>query len=182
MILVTGTKGFIGSHVFSYLKEKGYEVHGTDMDIRDMQSLRPYFENAEFVVHAAGKVKKGITNPEIYYSINVLGTRNVCLLCLENSSKLIHLSSIAGATGEDETVRLYGASKQEAQKLVEKYSKLYGLKSIILRLGVIYSKENNTGRPGARYPIERLCADIENLIISHDFNNFYLKDYSNVRV
>lgn len=182
MILVIGIKGFIGSHVFSYLKEKGYEVHGTDVDIRDMDTLRPYFNNAEFVIHAAGKVKKGIANPEIYYSINVLGTRNVCLLCLEHNAKLIHLSSTAGPTGKDETIRLYGASKQQSQKLVEKYTKLYGLKSAILRLGVIYSKENNTGRPGSRYPIERLCEDIESLIKSHNFNNFYLKDYSNIRV
>lgn len=182
MILVTGIKGFIGSHIYSYFKGKGYEVHGTDTDIRIMDALHPHFRNAEFVIHAAGKVKKGVANPKIYHSINVLGTRNVCILCIENNAKLIHLSSIAGPTGEDETVRLYGASKQESQKLVEKYTKLYGLKSVILRLGVIYSKENNTGRPGARYPIEKLNADIEDIIMNHDFNQFELKDYSNIRV
>ncbi len=180
-ILITGSKGFIGSKLLAYFLARGYDTVGIDIDIRNKEALRPCFGNTEFVIHAAGKVKKGIPNPEIYYSINVLGTRNVCILCLENDARLIHLGSIATATGDDATVRRYAESKQESQKLVEEYSQLYGLKAVILRLGVIYDRENDTGRRGPRYPIERLAEDIEKVIESHDFSNLKLVDYSNVR-
>lgn len=179
-ILVTGCRGFIGSELIKYLQEKHYDVAGIDVDIRDANSLRPYFKNTEFVIHAAGKVKKGIPNPEIYYSINVLGTRNIIELCLENGLKLIHLGSVV-AQKPFRTEIAYCVSKLASQNLVERYSLQKGLKAIVLKLCVIYNRENDTGRRGARYPIEKLSADIENIIITHDFNKYKLIDYSNIR-
>ena len=43
-----------------HLAQKGFDVTGIDTDIRNIEYLRPFFKNVEFVVHAAGKVKKGI--------------------------------------------------------------------------------------------------------------------------
>lgn len=173
-ILVTGSRGFIGSELIKYFQRKSYDIAGIDVDVRDKEALVPHFKNIEFVVHAAGKVKKGIPNPEIYHTINVLGTENVVQLCIENGCKLIHLSSVA-TEGE------YGISKQVSQKLVEDYGKNRGLKTVILRLCVIYNQENDTGRRGARYPIERLSEDIENLIKFNDFDKYKLVDYSSTR-
>ncbi|OGM29335.1 hypothetical protein A2630_01965 [Candidatus Woesebacteria bacterium RIFCSPHIGHO2_01_FULL_44_10] len=181
MILVTGIKGFIGSYVVAYLTKKGYNAVGINEDIRDIEALRPYFKDADLVIHAAGKVKKGIPNPEIYHTINVLGTKNVTDLCLEYGCKLIHLGSAATTAGGDITVRKYVESKQESQKIVEDYALHKGLKAVVLRLCVIYNKENNTGRSGARYPVERLVVDFENIIKTHDFKTYKLFDYSNVR-
>lgn len=181
MILVTGSRGIIGSAAVTYFQNKEYDVVGIDEDIRDIGVLEPYFKNAEFVIHTAGKVKKGIPHPEDYYLINVLGTKNVCDLSLKYGCKLIHLSSNAvSAPNDDFTIKKYVESKEESQKLVENYLKK-GLKGIILKLCVIYTKENNTGRRGARYPVERLVADFENLIKSHSFTNYQIIDYSNVR-
>jgi nucleoside-diphosphate-sugar epimerase len=174
-ILVTGCKGFIGSQTISYLQEKGYNVIGINEDIRIIEALRPYFKDAEFVIHTAGKVNGKIQSQDDYFAINVEGTENVIKLCVEYGCKLIHLSSIA-------TEGLYGISKQKSQKIVEEYCLKHGLKAIILRLCVIYNQENNTRRPGARYPIERLVEDIENIINSHDYSKFKLIDYSNIRV
>lgn len=180
-ILITGKRGFIGSHLIEYLKSKGYEAIGIDIDIRNKSALATHFRDSEFVIHAAGKVKKGIPHPEDYYPINVLGTKNVAELCIENNSKLIHLSSMATADSDDITVKLYAESKQESEKLVEDFANKHGLKAVILRLCVIYSKENDTGRRGARYPIEKLAFDIESIINSHNFNDYKLIDYSDTR-
>ena len=32
-ILITGAAGFIGTNIFNYLKNKGYDVYGVDFDI-----------------------------------------------------------------------------------------------------------------------------------------------------
>lgn len=166
-ILVTGNKGFIGSRVISYLQEMGYNVIGINEDIRDIEALRPHFKNIEFVVHTAGK-KYNAKDEKDYYTINVLGTKNVADLCLENNSKLIHLSSSA-IDGP------YGISKQRSQKLIEEYSTNKGLKTIILRLCSICSGKPKNGK--RQYPLEKLVEDIENIIKVHNFNEFKLFTY-----
>lgn len=155
------------------MQERGYNAFGTTHEIRNIELLSPHFKDVEFVIHTAGKKYDPIKEDD-FYTINVLGTKNIAELCLQNGSKLIHLSSVA-------TDGLYGASKQESQKLVEEYCIKKGLKGIILRLCVIYNNENNTGRRGARYPVEKLAEDIENILKTHDFSKYKLIDYSNIR-
>jgi nucleoside-diphosphate-sugar epimerase len=99
---------------------------------------------------------------------------------LENNLKLIHLGSVVGQKPFVTEVA-YSISKLASQNLVEDYSLHKGLKAIVLNLCVIYNKQNNTHRHGARYPVERLAEDIENIIKSHDFTNYKLLDYSNTR-
>jgi len=107
--LVTGYKGFIGSHIHDYLWTLKYNIKGIVEDVRDKESLRPYFKEAEFVIHTAARTKdKGLND---YYEINVEGTRNVAELCLEYGCKMIYLGTIADE-GD------YGKSKQEAKKIV----------------------------------------------------------------
>lgn len=169
-ILITGSAGFIGSELLTRFKDLGYNVKGITTDIQDKEKLKPDFNGVEFVINAAAKVKIGIPNPEIYYPINVLGTKNVAELCLENNAKLIHFGSVA-------TEGPYGLSKQLSQQLVEEYAKNLGLQAVVFRLCVIYNKANDTKKRGPRFPIEKLFADIENLIKDHNFNKFQLIDY-----
>ena len=108
MILILGAKGFIGSALVCLPN-----TVGCTEDIRDKEKLRPYFKEAEFVVHCAAITPKKIEEPgRDYYGVNVVGTKNVVELCIENNCKLIYLStrSIHG---------VYGRTKQEAQKIVE---------------------------------------------------------------
>jgi len=54
--LVTGDKGFIGSHVASELKSRGYEVHGYDLvDDRDVRNLRGG-SRYDLIIHCAAVV------------------------------------------------------------------------------------------------------------------------------
>jgi nucleoside-diphosphate-sugar epimerase len=155
MILITGSKGDIGSHLMGYLK-KDYIVRGYTEDIRNIEALRPHFKGVDMVIHCAAK--KYDVSDEEFYSVNVEGTRNVAQLCLENNAKLIHLSSISinGA---------YGDSKQKGQEVVEQMMEK-GLKAVILRLCSIGDPHPHR----KRYPMEELMRDIRFTI-----DNFKIK-------
>jgi len=167
-VLILGSEGFIGSSLVSYLEDKGYNVLGCVEDIRNKEWIAPYFKNAEFVIHAAGETQK-INNKDACYTTNVLGTRNIIELCIENNCKLIHLSSTARKTA-------YGQSKQESQKEVEDAAKK-GLIVIILRLCPVVTLGNPLMVWGRRYPLEYLIKDIEAIIRTHNFNKYELIDY-----
>ena len=164
-----GARGFIGSHLLVYLESKGYDVLGCTEDIRKIEAIEPYFKNADIVVHAAGEVKK-TQDEEACHTTNVLGTRNVISLCLENKCNLIHLSSTARKMA-------YGKSKQASQQDVQDASTNLGLGAIVLRLCPIVKKDDPLMKWGRRYPMEDLLKDIENIIKDHDFNKFEVVDY-----
>ena len=48
-ILVTGYKGFIGSHVYNYLVKEGHDVTGYDWD--ESYGCLPYVRDLDWVIH-----------------------------------------------------------------------------------------------------------------------------------
>lgn len=120
-ILITGSKGVVGSYLTKMLEDKGYEVFGIDLDhgigevgwehemsrgkfnysrcdVANFRQLERIFEKAgpfEFVYHTAAEF--GRWNGEDYYeqvwTSNVIGTKNVIRLQEKLGFKLIHFSS-----------------------------------------------------------------------------------------
>lgn len=120
-ILVTGSKGVIGSYLTKILSEKGHDVFGIDLyhgigeigwehemskgkfdyarcNIADFRQLERIFEKAgpfDFVYHAAAEF--GRWNGEDYYEqlwlSNVIGTKNIIRLQEKYGFKLVHFSS-----------------------------------------------------------------------------------------
>ena len=120
-ILITGSKGVLGSWLTKILKEKGHKVFGIDLyhapgevgwehemskeefnyarcDIADFRQLERVFEKAgpfDFVYHTAAEF--GRWNGEDYYEqlwrSNAVGTKNVIRLQEKYRFKLIHFSS-----------------------------------------------------------------------------------------
>lgn len=95
-ILVTGSTGYIGSHLCKLLKEHGYYVEGWDCNIhgkhndisrycdviRNYDITLPMLNlNGKFhaVVHLAGRsvVPQSLLEPTDYYRVNVMGTSNL---------------------------------------------------------------------------------------------------------
>lgn len=120
-ILVTGSKGVVGSYLVPMLKERGHEVVGIDLahadgevgwqhkmsagpltyarcDVGNFRELERVFESAgpfDFVYHAAAEF--GRWNGEDYYDrvwhSNAIGTKNIIRLQERLKFKLIHFSS-----------------------------------------------------------------------------------------
>jgi len=73
---VTGASGFIGSHVVHTLREAGWEVGETFVDVGDSAALEREMEGCDAVFHLAALYSfKG--DPAEFSRVNVDGTRNV---------------------------------------------------------------------------------------------------------
>ncbi|MEV5710489.1 NAD-dependent epimerase/dehydratase family protein [Actinoallomurus sp. NPDC052274] len=79
-VLVTGSAGFIGSHVVEALHERGHDTRPLDLrsdqDVRDESTVARHLEGVEAVCHQAAKVGLGVDVSDLpaYASTNVLGT------------------------------------------------------------------------------------------------------------
>jgi dihydroflavonol-4-reductase len=116
MIAVTGGNGLLGSFMIrklisagesfvalrrtgsnvSLLKDVADRIVWRDADIMDPVSLREALQGVTKVIHTAATVS---FNPRLAHQvmdINVIGTRNVVNLCLDNGiNRLVHVSSVA---------------------------------------------------------------------------------------
>jgi dTDP-glucose 4,6-dehydratase len=120
-ILITGSKGVIGSYLFKMLEQKGQQVFGIDLyhgageigwehemskgkfnysrcDVANFRQLERVFEKVgpfDFVYHCAAEF--GRWNGEDFYeqvwNSNAVGTKNIIRLQEKYGFKLIHFSS-----------------------------------------------------------------------------------------
>ena len=105
-ILVTGYKGFIGSHVFNDLRHEqgyGYLVDGLDRpeDIGDWIAPSGMFaEHYDYIIHLAAyaALRDSIENPEKFWENNVEKSKPIFDYCREHNVRLLYASS-AGAHG-----------------------------------------------------------------------------------
>lgn len=127
-ILITGSSGYIGSHLCEMLGED-YEVHGLDM-IDPCVSLNEFYrcdirkpflvpDDIEFdaVIHLAALVRVGESEqkPISYYITNLNGTMNVI-----NKIKTKNFIFASTGTAQD-CLSAYGISKRAAEDVVREF-------------------------------------------------------------
>ena len=115
-------------------------------DLKDPQVAFRSVEKVDVVFHFAAnpEVRVSTTNPEIHFNENVVATFNLLEAMRKKGVKEIVFASSSSVYGEPEKipvgedapirpVSVYGASKASCENLIHAYSKLYGIKAVILR-------------------------------------------------
>lgn len=129
-------------------------------DILDLDEIRKIFikEKPDKIIHLAarGGVRSSIVNPLLYAEVNTLGTVKLLKLAVDSKIEQFIFGSSSSVYGnsrrlpfsEDDPceniVSPYGASKRSAEFFVETFSRLHGLKPVVLRFFTVYGPR---GRP-----------------------------------
>ena len=135
-ILVTGAKGFIGTHLINEFKDK-YNIFTLEDEDICSNKLKPYFKHIDYVIHLAAL--SGIDNcdsdPDNANRINFQGTENILSYAYDHGiRKVIFISSSAVYHSKG----MYAKTKKNAEKMCKYYSDNLGLQTIILRLCNVY--------------------------------------------
>ena len=108
-ILVTGHKGFIGSHVYEYLTDLGFEVDGYDRpdDLGDFKTDKIY----DVVIHLAANaaIREAVENPDLFWENNVEKSKPIFDYCRDNNVRCLYASS---AAVYEWWINAYGISKK----------------------------------------------------------------------
>lgn len=162
-ILITGSKGLIGSSLKHSLGLLNIEVLGIDIraseidpeygDILDKPVISSLVNEVDGIVHlaAVSRVIDGEKNPELCWRTNVNGTKNILDAALSscNNPWVIYASSreVYGQPRDFPVqesapllpVNIYGQSKLAAEKMVEKASE-QGLITAIIRFSNVFGR------------------------------------------
>lgn len=133
-VLVTGAKGFIGTHLVLALKERGHEVVSFDKEnsLTELESIAP---SLDFVFHLAGVNRP--ENENDYQIYNADFTRDLLsILRKTNFQKGFLLSSSIQATNDTP----YGKSKRLAEEQTKEFGLSLNCPVYIFRLSRVFGK------------------------------------------
>jgi nucleoside-diphosphate-sugar epimerase len=115
--LITGIKGFTGHYMAAELSAAGYEVYGfgSTPALNDQRYIQVDLTNAaqvkqavnsispNIVVHLAAIAFVGHTNPNAFYNVNLLGTRNLLTALADsvNKPEAVLIASSANVYGNN---------------------------------------------------------------------------------
>ena len=163
--LVTGHRGYIGSHLFKKLKELGHEVQGIDLFdghniLRDLKEynepmqghFHPHYKTfkPEYVFHLAciPRVEYSVELPVETMENNVLATTYVLNFARKVGAKRVIYSGSSSVKGNGNgPVSPYGLQKLISELECKLYSDLYGLDTVSLRYFNVYSEDQPADGP-----------------------------------
>ena len=110
-IFVSGSSGFLGSHLVDFLEEKGNEVVSFDDvaislsgkkntfkgNILNYNELEKAMKGCDIVFHfaAISDIQESFDNPKDTLEVNIIGTLNILKACINNNiNKLVFASTI----------------------------------------------------------------------------------------
>lgn len=159
-IVVTGSSGFLGSHVADALSAAGHDVTLFDRepspyrrddqkeilgDVRDADAVAAAIDDAYAVYHlaAVADLNEAKRSPATTIEINVMGTLNVLEAAQASGvERLLYASSVYVHSNAGS---VYRTSKRAAESLVRDYEELVGLRATVLRFGSLYGPRADPG-------------------------------------
>jgi len=164
-ILLFGSTGFIGSQLKAALEEKGYDVHGPRIEIRNFDEVKKTFEeiNPDYVINATGMTGRPNvdwceTHPVETLSVNVGGSLNIASIAHSMNIKVAQVSSGCvydgdnngkGYSENDEPNffgSIYSRSRVISEKLLKEFSNVLQLR---IRIPIM-------GKPSPKNLIDKL--------------------------
>lgn len=168
-VLVTGSQGFVGRQVMSYLASHGFEPIGTDVSagadvvgsIVDTSFVNDKLSRLDFeaIVHLAGiaDLKKTVEDPYLCFQINCFGTLNALELASKKNVKRFHYASSANVYGAPKKNPVseeapmdprvpYDYSKVVGENLVMSYCRTKGVPVAITRAWLLFGEFDHPSR------------------------------------
>lgn len=170
-VLVTGGRGFIGTHLVRALGARGFEVVSYDLkdgqDIFDRPRLAEALQGVSLVFHLAAKVSvpESILDPISTHETNATGTVVVLEEARRAGVRRVVYSSSAAVYGAEPTLPKtetsiiaplspYGLSKYIGEEYCRLYYSAYGLETVILRyMNVVGRGQDPRGPYAAVIPL-----------------------------
>jgi len=133
-ILVTGTSGWLGKRLVSYLQKKNHLVRPFKGDVTQPDDCETFCKNAQnsTLIHTAGVIHPGKVKD--FYAVNVIGTENIIKAAIKNNLKrvvIISSNSPIGCNASNQTLfdetsaynpyMHYGKSKMAMEKMCKQY-------------------------------------------------------------
>ena len=169
--LITGSNGFIGSHLAERLLNHDYQVKCLvrktsnlrwikDLpvevvygDIADLNSLLPSVAGVDYVFHLSGALRAN--NENEFYRINQGGTKNLLEACRQqnpNLKRFVCVSTQAAAgpsidgiplteSDDPHPISIYGKSKQLGEQVVLEFQKFFPV--TIIRPPIVYGPRDD---------------------------------------
>lgn len=158
--LVTGHRGYIGTHLYKKLQELGHEVKGIDLveghninvDLKDKFHPEYYNFKPEYIFHLAciPRVAYSVERPVETMENNVLCTTNVLNFAKKVDAKRVIYSGSSSVVGNgDGPTSPYGLQKLVSEMECKLYSDLYGVDTVSLRYFNVYSEDQKVTGPYA---------------------------------
>jgi len=155
--LITGSGGFIGSHLLKALRSNGVEVIKFSLEEGQQITNPKDFLNlpkVDVVFHlaAVSGYKDSKSNPNLAYEVNVGGTVNVLEYCKKVGAKIVFPSTYVYdkpyADYKKETDSIgptthYSHTKFLGEELCRFYAFVYGVNSVIVRTLNVYGAGQN---------------------------------------
>ena len=95
-VAITGSRGFIGSHLKTRLENDGHEVVEWDLRQEPPQCIKDFDpQDCNYVVHLAAyaDVRRSLQEPDLYWENNVKNTTRIQKICTYNNIPLLYASS-----------------------------------------------------------------------------------------
>lgn len=163
-VLVTGSSGFVGTHLMNALESRGATAQAFQGDV--MSTDKTDLGNPEIVFHLAAltDLTRAVEDPVRAFEVNTVGTLKLLSAC-QDVKKFVYVSTL-GVYGEplylpvDERhptfpIEPYAASKLAGEAIVRGMCAAYGISFCIVRLFNVYG-------PGQRddFVVPRLVSEV----------------------